>query len=71
MKEKIYEIEIEEALQRVVKVKAFNLSEAIDKVKDKYDNEEIVLDASDYIDTKFNEYNDNSIIKKQHSYAER
>ena len=36
---KIYEIEIEEVLQKVVKVKADSLDKAIDKVEEGYRNE--------------------------------
>ena len=44
---KIYEIEIEEVLQKVVKVKADSLDEAIDKVEEEYRNEKYVLDYND------------------------
>ena len=47
-------VEITETLQRQVKVRAADPSEAIAKVEDKYYNQDIVLDASDYIDTDFN-----------------
>lgn len=68
MEEKTYEIEIEEILQRVVEIKANSLEEAIEKVKDKYNNEDIVLDYSDYFETKFNEYNK---MKPRTRYKER
>ena len=41
---KEYEIEIEEILQRVVKVRANSLDEAIAIVRNKYLNQEYVLD---------------------------
>ena len=44
---KTFEIEIEEVLQRVVKVKANSLSEAIDKVEERYSNQQYVLDSED------------------------
>ena len=50
MKEKIFEVEIEETLQRVIKVKATNEDEAIDIVTKRYKNEEIVLDSDDFMD---------------------
>ena len=53
---KIYEIEIEEILQRVVKVKANSLDEAIDKVENRYKNEKYVLDYNDFKDVQFREY---------------
>ncbi len=45
-----YEVEIEEVLQRVVKVKATSEDEAIRKVKEQYVKAEIVLDAEDFMD---------------------
>lgn len=42
-----YEIEITETLSRVVKVKADNLAEAIEKASDMYYGEQVVLDAED------------------------
>ena len=48
MKEKEYEVEIRETLSKVVKVKAENKTEAIDKVEKMHRNEEIVLSGDDY-----------------------
>ena len=48
---KTYQIEITETLQRVVELKAKSGEDAYAKVKKMYDDEEIVLDNSDYIDT--------------------
>lgn len=56
---KTYQIEIEELLQRVVNVKANSLNEAIDKVQEKYRNEEYVLDYNDFKGVEFREYKDN------------
>ena len=39
---KEYEIEIEETLQKVVKIKANSLNEAINIAKEKYSNEEYI-----------------------------
>lgn len=47
------EIEITETLSRIVSVKASDYSEALGIVKDMYNNEEIVLDSGDYVDTDF------------------
>ena len=55
---KIYEIEIEELLQKVVKVEADSLDEAIDKVQDGYRNEEYVLDYNDFKGVEFREFKD-------------
>lgn len=45
---KQFEIEIEEILQRAIKVEADSEEEAIRIVKEKYRNEEIVLDELDF-----------------------
>jgi len=55
---KIYNIEIEELLQRVVRVKANSLNEAIDKVEERYKNEQYVLDYNDFKGVEFREYRD-------------
>lgn len=62
---KVYEIEIEEVLQKVVKVEANSLEEAIDIAREKYSNEEYVLDYQDYKDTEFREYKDEVIKQKK------
>ena len=51
-KMKTYRVVITETLQRIVYVDAKSAEEAKDKVEERYHNEEIVLDASDYQDTK-------------------
>lgn len=48
------EIEITETLSRIVSVKAKDYTEALGIVQDMYNNEEIVLDSGDYVDTTFN-----------------
>lgn len=55
---KIFEIEIEEVLQKVVKVKADSLDKAIDKVEEGYRNEKYVLDYNDFKGVEFREYKD-------------
>ena len=50
---KEYEIEIEEVMQRRVKIDAENEEEAIKQVKEKYKNEEIVLDYKDFKGVNF------------------
>ena len=44
---------ITETLQRKVIIKANNGSEAINEIADKYHNEEIVLDSTDYVSVEF------------------
>lgn len=51
-----YQIEITEVLNRVVEIEAENIDKAIEKAKEQYNNEEIVLDSEDYLDTGFSEY---------------
>ena len=55
---KIYEIEIEEVLQKVVKVKADSLDDAIDTVEEEYRNEKYVLDYNDFKGVEFREFKD-------------
>ena len=51
-KMKTYAVEITETLQRIVYIDAKSAEEAKDKVEEQYYNEKIVLDSSDYQDTK-------------------
>ena len=62
---KEYEIEIEETLQNVVKIKANSLNEAINIAKEKYSNEEYILDYQDYKGTEFREYKDEIVKEKK------
>jgi hypothetical protein len=62
---KEYEIEIEETLQKVVKIKANSLNEAINIAKEKYSNEEYILDYQDYKGTEFREYKDEIVKEKK------
>ena len=48
-----YKIEITETLQKTVEIEANNKNEAILKIKHLYKNEEVTLDDTSYIDTKF------------------
>lgn len=48
-----YKIKITEVLEKIIPVKANSLVEAIDIIKEKYKNEEIILSADDYVSTKF------------------
>ena len=50
---KEYEVEIEEVMQRRVKINAENEEEAIKLIKEKYNKEEIILDYSDFKDVNF------------------
>lgn len=48
-----YKVEITETLQRVVEVEASSAHDALEKVKDQYRNEEVVLDSTDFIGNDF------------------
>lgn len=57
-----FEIEIREVLSRNVVVEAENLSDALHVTKEKYDREEIILDADDLSSQDF--FPVNSLISK-------
>lgn len=50
---KKYKVVITETLQRVVEIETNSQEEAIEIANKNYENEEIVLDSSDYVDTLF------------------
>ena len=50
---KEFVVYITETLQRKVIVKANSGCEAINEIADKYHNEEIVLDSTDYVSVEF------------------
>lgn len=49
---KTYRVVVTETLQRIVYIDAKSAEEARDVAEERYRNEEIVLDSSDYQDTK-------------------
>ena len=49
-----YKISIKETLEKIIEINAENEKEALEIAKEKYLNEEIVLDYNDYIDTDIN-----------------
>lgn len=55
-----FEVNVEETLSRVVTVEAETMADAIELVHKQYHNEEIVLDSSDYADTKIEPESDYS-----------
>lgn len=70
MKQK-YQIEVEEILQKVVEIEADSLDEAIDKAREQYRNEEIILYAECLMGTNFSEYKDEVLDKKKDKGRER
>lgn len=51
-----FKLEIQEVLSKVIEIEAETLSDAIDIAHDMYNDEEIVLDASDFITNTIEEY---------------
>lgn len=49
---KEYSVSVQEILEKQIIVKAESEEEAYQKVKEMYDNEEIVLDSQDFFDKK-------------------
>jgi len=50
---KKYRIEVMEILSRTIETEAENEEDAVEKVRKMYRNCEVILDASDYVDTEF------------------
>ena len=53
-----YKIEIQELLSKVIEIEASSAEEAIDKAREMYRAEEIVLDADDWVGTEIDEFTD-------------
>lgn len=51
-----YKVEITETLSRIVDIEADSEEGALEKVRQAYKKEEIVLDANDYLDTEMKVY---------------
>ena len=68
---KIYQIEIEETLQKVVKIKADSLDKAIDIAQNRYSDQEYMLDYEDYKGVEFRQYKDEIIKQKNKKERER
>ncbi len=52
----IHKIEIQETLSRIVEIEASSAQEAIDKAREMYRAEEIVLDADDWVGTEIEKF---------------
>ena len=50
-----YKIKITDLLEKTIPINANSFVEAMDIVKEKYKNEEIILSVDDYVSTKFTE----------------
>ena len=53
-----YKIEIQELLSKVIEIEASSAEEAIDKAREMYRAEEIVLDADDWVGTEIKEFDE-------------
>ncbi len=52
----IFKIEIQEFLSKIIEIEGENINEAVSKVKEMYNNQEIVLDYNNYVSTEINEF---------------
>ncbi len=68
---KVYKIEIEETLQKVVEIEANSLDEAIDIAQNRYSNQEYILDYEDYKGVEYREHKDEVTKEKKHKERER
>lgn len=68
---KVYKIEIEETLQRVVEIEANSPEEAIDIAQNRYSNQEYILDYEDYKGVEYREHKDEVTKEKKHKERER
>jgi len=53
---KIFQVQIVEVSNKVVEVEAENIENAIQIITEKYKSEEIVLDSTDFVEYKIDEY---------------
>lgn len=68
---KVYQIEIEETLQKVVKIKADSLEDAISIARERYRKEEYILNEDNFMGAEFSEYKDEVIKQKNKKERER
>lgn len=59
---KKYLVEITETYQKQITVKADSKEEAMRKIKERYDNEETILNEQSYIDTNFDVIKESKIL---------
>ena len=62
-----FKVEITETLKRAVIVEAQNEEVALDMVRKHYDNEDIVLDGSDFVDNEFKVYSEPEDLKPEYT----
>ncbi|NDP28401.1 MAG: protein dpnD [Flavobacterium sp.] len=53
-----FKIEVQEFLSRIVEIEAKNIDEAILRLKEMYNSEEIVLDNEDFVTSEIEEFKD-------------
>ena len=52
---KMFAIEIKETLSKIIDIESNSVEEVISKVKELYENEEIILHSENYIQTEINQ----------------
>lgn len=62
-----FRVEITETLKRAVIVEAQNEEAALDIVKNHYDEEDIILDGSDFVDNEFEVYSESEDLKPDYT----
>lgn len=50
---KTFKIEVKETLSRVIEIEANSNEEALSKIEELYNQQEIVLDSTDFVETEF------------------
>lgn len=50
---KTFKIEIKETLSKIIEIEAADAYDALLKVQHQYKNEDIILDAADFVETEF------------------
>lgn len=61
-----FRVEITETLKRAVIVEAQNEEVALDMVRKHYDDEDIILDGSDFVDNEFEVYSEPEDLKPEY-----
>ena len=62
-----FRVEITETLKRAVIVEAQNEEVALDMVRKHYDDEDIILDGSDFVDNEFEVYSEPEDLKPEYT----
>jgi len=60
MANKLFEIEVQELLRRVIKIKAKSYNAALELIQEKYKKCDIVLDYNDFVNVSYQDINKQS-----------